>query len=75
MQTSDILNVIERFPLVKERFVGVFPLDLIPNKMDEMTCLIFNLSKSGERGTHWSALLRNYNDKNNGSVSHVYEIF
>ena len=75
MQTSDILNVIERFPLVKERFVGVFPCDLIPSKMDEMTCLIFNLSKSGERGTHWSALIRNYNDKSDGSKRHIYEIF
>ena len=75
MQTSDILNVIERFPLVKERFVGVFPCDLIPSKMDEMTCLIFNLSKSGEKGTHWSALIRNYNDKSDGSKRHIYEIF
>jgi hypothetical protein len=75
MQTSDILNVIERFPLVKERFVGVFPCDLIPSKMDEMTCLIYNLSKSGEKGTHWNALIRNYNNKSDGSTKHVYEIF
>lgn len=75
MQTSDIYSVIERFPLVKERFIGVFPCDLIPSKMDEMTCLIFNLSKSGEKGTHWNALIRNYDEKNGRRKSHVYEIF
>lgn len=76
MQTSDILNVIERFPLVKERFIGVFPCDLIPSKMDQMTCLIYNLSKSGERGTHWNALIRNYNEKtSDGSTKNIYEIF
>lgn len=75
MQTSDIYNVIDRFPLVKERFVGVFPCDLIPPKMDEMTCLIYNLSKSGERGTHWAALIRNYNHKSDGQTKHVFELF
>jgi len=75
MQNSDIYNVIERFPLVKERFLGVFPIDQIPSKMDTMTCLIFNLSKSNEMGTHWNALIRNYNDKSDGQLKHVYEIF
>jgi hypothetical protein len=71
MQTSDIFNVIERFPNVKEKFMGVFPCDLIPKQMDQFTCLIFNLSKSGEKGTHWNALIRNYNN----SQQAVYEIF
>lgn len=67
MQTSDILNVIDKFPIIKERFLGCVPLDKIPKSMGKKTCLIFNRDTSDSSGSHWLCLIR--------SSDNNYEIF
>lgn len=67
MQTSDILKVVDNFTLIKRRFVGVFPLDEIPEKMLPKTCAIFNRDCSDGTGSHWISLV--HSKENN------YEIF
>lgn len=67
MQASDIYNVIDKFPAIKDHFIGVFAIDTIPKSMCKKTCLIFNKDKSDSEGSHWLCLVRTF--KNN------YEIF
>lgn len=67
MQTTDIVNLFDRFPLIKSHFKGVFPVDLIPSKLPQKFFIIFNKDPSTLSGSHWICLLRF--DLNN------YEIF
>ena len=67
MQTSDIVNVVKKFPLIEEHFVGVFPLDKIPSSIENKSCLIFNKDTSDSGGSHWLCLIRTFNNN--------YEIF
>jgi hypothetical protein len=62
MQTSDIINVIKKFPIISERFLGCFPLDKLPRKMNEQTCLIFNRDKSDSSGSHWICIIHRFNN-------------
>lgn len=60
MQTSDIQNIISRFPIIKERFIGVFPIDLIPKSLAPKSALIFNRDTSEMNGSHWICLVRGF---------------
>lgn len=57
MQTSDFNVVFQRLPHVHRKFLGAFALDLIPANLKINDCLIFNLDKSYQRGSHWLGLL------------------
>ncbi len=39
-------------------FLGVFPCDVIPNSKKRRTCVIFNLSKHDEAGSHFVAIIK-----------------
>jgi len=67
MQTTDILNLFNHFPLIKSHFKGVHPIDLIPHKIPQKFFIIFNKDLSTQSGSHWICLLRS-DDEN-------YEIF
>lgn len=51
--------------IVGKHFLGVFPSDAFPNKFnnEKNSSIIFNLSKSNEKGTHFVAIL-----KKNGKI-------
>lgn len=51
-----------------KKFKGVYPIDKIP-KLKNKECLIFNLDKADQSGSHWMGLYR-CNDKN-----YVYDSF
>lgn len=57
MQTSDFQVFIDKFPCLKNNFLGVFSLDTIPTKMKCKTCLIFNDQIAEMPGRHWLALV------------------
>lgn len=67
MQTSDVANIIKKFPALSKRFVGVFPIDKLPSYLDQKSCLIFNMDPSHKAGSHWVALLRAFDNN--------YEVF
>lgn len=67
MQTSDFQIFIDKFPCLKNNFLGVFSLDTIPKRMKSKTGLIFNDQKLGMPGQHWLGLVH--------TSGNVYEIF
>lgn len=67
MQTSDIVNVVKKFPAVEKCFLGCVAIDRIPGTMAERSCLIFNLDQAHLQGSHWVTLI--HNSDNN------YEVF
>jgi hypothetical protein len=67
MQTSDFDIFIDKFPCLKNHFLGVYSLDNIPKHMKIKTALIFNDQKVGMPGRHWLGLV--HTEKN------VYELF
>lgn len=67
MQTSDFNVFVDKFPFLKDHFLGVFALNTIPTRMKAKSCLIFNLDKSNEEGSHWLALIH--------TKKNYYELF
>lgn len=55
MNTDEIHEILKRY---KGRFLGVFPLDEIPDltRFKTQKALIFNEDPAGKPGTHWMAL-------------------
>jgi hypothetical protein len=68
MQSSSFQVLVDKlFPFLKQYFVGVFPLNKIPKRIKQKSCLIFNMDKAGQSGSHWVALVRTFGN--------AYEIF
>lgn len=58
MQTTDLYNLFDHFPLIKSHFKGVYPLDKIPRTLPQKFFIIFNRDPSTQSGSHWLCLLR-----------------
>jgi len=61
MMTNDFKPILENIPALKDHFFGIFALDKIPelSKLPKRHFLIFNLSISTDKGSHWCCLLKN----------------
>ena len=53
-------------PMIRKRFRGVYPLDLIPNDLRIPSIIVVNHDKSGKKGSHWIVL----HFKENNIVEH-----
>ena len=45
-----------KYPLIRRRFICVYPIDVIPEDFISPSILIINLDKSYEKGSHWIAI-------------------
>ena len=57
MNTTEIIECIEKNHKAKKIFLGVFPIDLLPIRKIKRPCsIICNTDSSDQSGTHWVAL-------------------
>ena len=55
MSTSQIYDLVNQDPMLKNAFLGVFPRDLLHNIRQRPVCLIANTDDSTQQGQHWVA--------------------
>jgi hypothetical protein len=58
MNTKQIYDVMESSGVCKKIFNGVFPLDLLPKRVDQnksFACIV-NFDKANQRGSHWVSI-------------------
>ena len=53
MDSNELNFYMMKDPLIRRRFIGVYPIDMIPEDFISPSILIINLDKSYERGNHW----------------------
>lgn len=58
METGDFVKYFEKVPHLVNHFLGVFPIDKIPQKMKKKTFFICNLDPSFKPGSHWICFLK-----------------
>ena len=58
MISSEVAAYFEKNPSVNKHFMGVYSIDTLPNFIPVKKCLVVNLSKSYEIGSHWISLIR-----------------
>lgn len=58
MQTSELCNIINKFPSIKSNFVGVFSIDKVPKRLRKTSFLIINTQPSHLPGQHWFCLIK-----------------
>lgn len=56
MNTSEILAILKSDQAVKQIFLGVFPIDLLPKIAKLPAALVVNLDPSNKPGSHWVSL-------------------
>lgn len=57
LTTSEIQREIEKDPIVRRHFQGVFPIDMLPfTLLPRPSSLIVNWDPHNEGGTHWMAI-------------------
>ena len=56
MDEDDINDLIQRCPLLKHKFLGVFAANNFPQKLKPNSFLIVNAATAESFGTHWSLL-------------------
>ena len=59
MDTVSLLRLCHGDKMISRSFVGVFPCDLLPNKLPWPSCLIANTKPSKSQGEHWIAIFIN----------------
>ena len=62
MNSNQISNLMRQDPMIKTRFRGVYPIDLIPYDLGIPSIIVVNHDKSGEKGSHWIVLHFKEND-------------
>lgn len=58
MLSSEIAELISKYPCVQSSFSGVFAIDTIPNNIPINHFIIFNQDFSTNYGIHWLTLIR-----------------
>ena len=53
MDSNELNFYMMKDPMIRRRFIGVYPIDMIPEYFISPSILIINLNKSNERGSHW----------------------
>ena len=66
MNSVQISNLMLQDPMIRKRFRGVYPLDLIPNDLRIPSIIVVNHDKSGKKGSLWIVL----HFKENNIVEH-----
>lgn len=61
MHSSEIVQIIEKYPCIAKNFYGIYSIDLIPKHFPVKYFIIFNEDLSTNEGTHWLALFRKSN--------------
>lgn len=61
MQSSEIYDIIQKFPSINQNFLGVYSINTIPKKINKNHFLISNTSKDTETGQHWFCILKTSN--------------
>jgi len=58
MQSSEFQTYFKNVPSLSRHYVGTFPIDLLPTKIDLKTFFIANLDPSTKNGSHWIAFVK-----------------
>ena len=53
MNTKDIERAMLKDEFIKQRFIGVYPIDRIPVDLPPKSLIIVNLDPSDKKGSHW----------------------
>ena len=60
MNSIQISKFMNQDKFIRNRFKGVYPIDLIPGDLTPPSIIVVNLDRSYEKGSHWIVL--HYND-------------
>lgn len=58
METSEFKLYFEKIPLLLKHFIGVFPIDKLPVKLNKKQFFVANLDPSYKEGSHWICFIR-----------------
>lgn len=58
METSEFKLYFEKIPLLLKHFLGVFPIDKLPVKLNKKQFFVANLDPSYKEGSHWICFVR-----------------
>jgi len=58
METSDFLVFFKKVPFLTKHFLGTFPIDKIPEKINKKSFFVCNLDPSFLNGSHWICFIR-----------------
>ena len=81
MNTEEIFNLMQSDKEIRKKFMGVYPIDLIPNNLPIPFLIVVNLDTSEKKGSHWIVLHHQKNHveyfdslgKNSASNTHFIE--
>lgn len=58
MQGSEIEEILNHLPSIKNHFVGIFSIDTLPKLLKRRTFLICNTAKHNQLGEHWICICK-----------------
>lgn len=58
MQSSEFQTYFNKIPSLTQHFMGTFPVDLLPKKINLKSFFIANLDPSTKGGSHWIAFIK-----------------
>lgn len=58
METSEFKLYFEKIPHLINHFLGVFPIDKLPSKINKKQFFVANLDPSYKEGSHWICFIR-----------------
>ncbi len=61
MNTVQLNKILKIDKIAKKKFIGTYPIDLLPDKIKYPSCMIINNKPSNEEGEHWVAVYFNKN--------------
>ena len=53
MNTEEIFNLMKSDKEINKRFMGVYPIDLIPEDLPILSIIVVNRDSSEKKGSHW----------------------
>ena len=56
MNTEEIFDLMRSDAEISKRFMGVYPIDLIPHNLPNLCIVVMNLDSSEKKGSHWIVL-------------------
>lgn len=60
MQSSELVEIIEKFPSISKTFLGVFSINTVPKLSKKHQFVILNTEESFKPGKHWFCVIKTY---------------
>ena len=63
MNSIQVSNLMNQDDFIRQRFKGIYPIDLTPKNFGHTSIILINLDRSYEEGSHWIVIHHADTDK------------